>query len=99
MADERTSLLPVVIDGTRDAEAKVPGEFKSVQWTKLMVGETPPAFCERVKSLLGGEQERLQPRFEGTTTTASRLKPLLRESQRGSSPPSSVRVSPSAPCS
>src|SRR5438128_8526536 len=28
MADERTFLLPVVIDATRDGEAKVPGEFK-----------------------------------------------------------------------
>ncbi len=30
MADEKTFLLPVVIDATRDAEAKVPVEFKTV---------------------------------------------------------------------
>ena len=55
MADEKAFLLPVVIDSTRDAEAHVPVEFKSVQWTKLPGGETPPAFCARVKKLLVGE--------------------------------------------
>jgi hypothetical protein len=54
MADEKTFLLPVVIDATRDAEAKVPVEFKAVQWTKLPGGETPEKFCARVKALLGG---------------------------------------------
>ena len=63
MADEKTFLLPVVIDGTRDAEAKVPAEFKAVQWTKLPGGETPVAFCARVKRLLGGsEMEAGRPR-------------------------------------
>jgi tetratricopeptide (TPR) repeat protein len=52
MADEMTFLLPVVIDGTRDAEAKVPAEFRAVQWTKLAGGETSPEFAQRVKGLL-----------------------------------------------
>ncbi len=56
MADEKTFLLPILIDGTRDAEAKVPAEFKAVQWTKLPAGETPPAFAARVMKLLSGEQ-------------------------------------------
>src|SRR5476649_1967167 len=34
MADGTPFLLPVLIDGTRDAEALVPAEFRSVQWTK-----------------------------------------------------------------
>jgi TolB-like protein/Flp pilus assembly protein TadD len=55
MADEKTFLLPVVIDDTRDAHAKVPPEFKAVQWTRLAGGETPPAFVARVKKLLGDE--------------------------------------------
>jgi len=46
-------LLPVVIDATRDAEAKVPGEFRAVQWTRLPEGEATAAFLARVKSLLG----------------------------------------------
>jgi TolB-like protein len=54
MADERTFLLPVVIDATRDTEAKVPAEFKAVQWTWLQGGEASAAFCARVGKLLGG---------------------------------------------
>jgi TolB-like protein/Tfp pilus assembly protein PilF len=54
MADEKAFLLPVVIDGTRDAEAKVPAEFKAVQWSRLPDGEHAEKFCARVKSLLGG---------------------------------------------
>ncbi|MDB6116112.1 MAG: TolB amino-terminal protein, partial [Lacunisphaera sp.] len=55
MADEKAFLLPILLDGTRDADAKVPGEFKTVQWTKLPGGETPPAFAARVMKLLEGE--------------------------------------------
>ncbi|MEJ1970975.1 MAG: TIR domain-containing protein [Lacunisphaera sp.] len=62
LADERTHLmargtpflLPVTIDATNDREALVPDSFLAVQWTKLPGGETPPAFCEQVKKLLGG---------------------------------------------
>ena len=38
MADEKAFLLPVVVDATRDAEAKVPVEFKAVQWTRIGSG-------------------------------------------------------------
>ncbi len=55
MAEEKAFLLPVVIDATRDLEAKVPGEFRAVQWTRLPDGEATPAFVARVKTLLGGE--------------------------------------------
>jgi TolB-like protein/Tfp pilus assembly protein PilF len=63
IADDAAFLLPVVIDETRDGEARVPAEFKAVQWTRLRpVGDGGQArdealekFCERVKKLLGGE--------------------------------------------
>ena len=57
MADEKAFLLPVVIDDTRDGEAKVPGEFRAVQWTRLTGGETSATekFCARVGRLLGGD--------------------------------------------
>src|SRR4051812_21692606 len=61
MADEKTFLLPILLDGTRDADAKVPGEFRAVQWTKLPGGETPPVFAGRVKQLLSGEQGTRSP--------------------------------------
>jgi TolB-like protein len=62
LADERTHLmakgtpflLPVTIDGTSDHGALVPESFLTVQWTRLPTGEAPPAFVERVKTLLGG---------------------------------------------
>ena len=52
MAEEKAFVLPVVIDATRDVEAKVPAEFRAVQWTRLPAGETPPAFLARIRSLL-----------------------------------------------
>ena len=63
IADQRTHLmgrnkaflLPVCVDQTPDTGADVPDSFLAVQWTRLAGGETPPAFCARVKKLLGGE--------------------------------------------
>jgi TolB-like protein len=52
MAEQKPFLVPVVIDGTGDKEALVPDAFKTVQWTRLPGGDTPPAFVERIKRLL-----------------------------------------------
>ena len=59
MAEEKAFLLPVVIDDTREADAKVPAEFKAVQWTLLRqgsAGQVPDAerekFVGRVAALL-----------------------------------------------
>ena len=54
MAHDAVFLLPVVIDGTRDSDARVPDEFLRIQWTRLPGGDTPESFCERVKRLLSG---------------------------------------------
>src|SRR6187551_2854242 len=64
LADQRTHLmgrskaflLPVSIDGTRDADADVPDSFVAVQWTKAPDGAVPPAFVARVRQLLSEEQ-------------------------------------------
>lgn len=61
MADEKPFLLPVVIDDTRDADARVPAEFKAVQWTRLPAGETPAKFCARVRTLLEGAATAAPP--------------------------------------
>jgi len=45
----------VVIDETREPDARVPEEFLRAQWTWLPGGETPPAFAQRVRQLLGGD--------------------------------------------
>jgi hypothetical protein len=65
MAEEKAFLLPVVIDATRDADAKVPEEFRAVQWTRVSKGEVSPAFCERVKQLLGFALVGPRPRSQG----------------------------------
>ncbi|MES1167166.1 MAG: TIR domain-containing protein, partial [Pseudomonadota bacterium] len=54
MSDDTAFLLPVVIDGTREAEAKVPAEFRAVQWTRLPGDGAPDKFCTRVRRLLDG---------------------------------------------
>src|SRR5450631_3369946 len=55
MADDQAFLLPVVIDETPDATARVPERFRQVQWLRLPRGEAPPAFVERVSRLLSAE--------------------------------------------
>ena len=55
MADEKAFLLPLVIDTTKDSEAKVPEEFRAVQWTRLNGGEIPATVARQVRNLLAGE--------------------------------------------
>ncbi len=55
MAQDAAFLVPVVIDGTREADARVPEEFLRAHWTRLPGGETPPAFAQRVRRLLGAD--------------------------------------------
>ncbi len=67
MADDTMFLLPVVIDDTRDADARVPQEFKAVQWTRLALAQSnglPDAasvdrFCARVAKIVGSNPARL----------------------------------------
>jgi len=57
MATAKAFLLPIVIDGTRDAEAHVPDEFREVQWTRLPGGESNAAFVQRIQRLLAPASE------------------------------------------
>jgi TolB-like protein len=54
MADDQAFLLPVVIDATPEASARVPDRFRERQWSRLPEGETPPGFVDRVQRLLAG---------------------------------------------
>ncbi len=54
MAHDMAFLLPVVIDETGDAVARVPDKFRDVQWTRLPGGETPRSFVQHVSGLLTG---------------------------------------------
>ncbi len=53
MADDRTFLLPVVIDDTDKGSASVPEKFLAVQWLKVPNGKPSPplvSLCERLVS-------------------------------------------------
>ena len=54
MADDQPFLLPVVIDDTPEASARVPDRFRERQWTRLPGGEAAADFAERVIRLLSG---------------------------------------------
>ncbi len=72
MAHDKAFLLPVVIDGTPDVAARVPPEFRAVQWTRLARSpsnsrtgdETSDKFCARVKTLLAGNKSEATSRAE-----------------------------------
>jgi len=55
MARQKPFLLPVVVDGTGDREALVPDEFRTVQWTRVPGGETPPELVRRIVQVLDGK--------------------------------------------
>lgn len=52
-AHDAAFLMPVVVDETREADARVPEESLRAQWTWLPGGQSPPAFAKRVRQLLG----------------------------------------------
>jgi TolB-like protein/tetratricopeptide (TPR) repeat protein len=73
MDADMTFLLPVVIDGTRDDDERVPERFREVQWSRLPGGATSAAFVERVRRLLSGEplQRPTGPESAGVRGSAS----------------------------
>ena len=83
MAQQKSFLVPVVVDGTRDQDALVPDAFRAVQWTRLPGGDTPPAFVERIKRLLSPELPPLSaesgaaPNFREPARASLRSKPVL----------------------
>ena len=66
-AHDAAFLMPVVVDETREADARVPEEFLRAQWTRLPGGETPPAFANRVCQLLGMDRASV-PTAKATAT-------------------------------
>ena len=58
MAEHKAFLVPVAIDDTPELDAAVPEKFRQVQWTRLPVGSTPPAFVERIRQMLTPGESR-----------------------------------------
>jgi TolB-like protein len=54
MSQERTFLLPVAIDNTLEDSDNLPDRFKEVQWVRLLDGNIPSSFIDRVQRLLAG---------------------------------------------
>jgi adenylate cyclase len=97
MASERTFLLPVVIDGTHEADARVPDKFHEVQWTWLDDGETPPDFVEQVARLLmHGEHAAPAPSGHGSGRAKPAAGPAVLAGGRapGTAPEKSIAVLP-----
>jgi TolB-like protein/Flp pilus assembly protein TadD len=65
MAEDVPFLLPVVIDGTKDATARVPERFREVQWSHLPEAEPSAAFIERARRLLSPELSKAPSAFHG----------------------------------
>jgi TolB-like protein len=55
MADDHVFLLPVVIDGTVEAGARVPEKFRAVQWLRLPEGRPTAALEALCRRLLPGD--------------------------------------------
>jgi len=62
MADDHTFLLPVVIDATPEAGARVPEKFLAVQWLRVPGGRPTPALEALCRRLVAGDTETPQPR-------------------------------------
>jgi formylglycine-generating enzyme required for sulfatase activity/dienelactone hydrolase len=54
MSEDQTFLLPVVIDDTREATARVPERFRERQWSRVSDAESAKAFAARALQLGGG---------------------------------------------
>jgi TolB-like protein/Flp pilus assembly protein TadD len=54
MADDQAFLLPVLIDGTTEASARVPDRFRERQWMRLDGDAAMATFVGNVARLLGG---------------------------------------------
>src|SRR5436190_17432087 len=54
MAEDQPFLMPVAIDDTLEATARVPDRFREVQWSRPFGAETPRGFAERALRLATG---------------------------------------------
>jgi hypothetical protein len=72
MADDHTFLLPVVLDDTTQAGARVPEKFLAVQWVRVPGGKPTPALEALCRRLLSGKPVVEPPRRRPDEPAASR---------------------------
>lgn len=68
MAEDQLFLLPLVIDDTPDAAARVPDLFRERQWMRLHGGQLPPEVIGRLARLLAGDSPTTSVVATGHTT-------------------------------
>ena len=79
MADDHTFLLPVVIDDTIQAGARVPERFLTVQWLRVPGGRPTAALEAVCRRLASGQPVAPQPERKTLDQPAARLRPRARE--------------------
>jgi hypothetical protein len=79
MADDHTFLLPVVIDDTTQAGARVPERFLSVQWLRVPGGRPTPALEALCRRLVSGQPVIEPSRKTLDQPAATRSQPHTRE--------------------
>jgi hypothetical protein len=57
-ADDVPFLLPVIIDDSRSATARVPERFRAAHWTTLRGGQATPEFVEHLRQLVEDNRRR-----------------------------------------
>ncbi len=75
MADDAMFLVPVVIDQTTEAGARVPEKFTMVQWLKCPGGVATPGLKALAARLATGEHSSLPPAAPPSTAQARRSSP------------------------
>lgn len=80
MADDVMFLLPVVIDGTTESNARVPEKFLAVQWLRAPAGQPTPALATLARRLAAGEHF-------APTPPRGRTEPPISHAAAGTPPP------------
>jgi TolB-like protein len=75
MADDHTFLLPVAIDATAEAGARVPERFRAVQWLRLPGGQPSAALEALCRRLVAGSPEEQPPVRKSREPPAGRRPP------------------------
>jgi TolB-like protein len=94
MASDRTFLVPVVIDGAREGDVRVPERFWEVQWTRLPGGAVSPAFIDRIQRLLSPAMPAPKEKMGAPGTAAGDAPNTMdrAEEPKPDRPPTSVRA-------
>jgi len=77
MADDQPFLLPLVVDDTPDAEARVPDLFRERQWMRVPDGELPPEVIGRLARVLASSSSRSSSGATASLVSGSKNQPQI----------------------